>query len=334
MDFIHYYDHGKVGSLLLFVIAMVLEACFSNFQFIFRYFQHPIVTIGKFISFLDNKLNRLKRSERDRAIRGFISVVIVTSAAISFGYVIMWLSANHPFGWIVELLLLVIFLAGRELYNAVNDVRNALDIGNIEKSRSAVSEIVGRDTALLDQYGIGRAAIESLAENFADAVIAPTFWYILFGFPGLLVSKAINTMDSMIGYKTEKYKAFGMSAARLDDILNLIPARLAGGIIVLAAIFVPKANPIKAFFAMLRDSSKHRSLNAGWPEAAMAGALDIALAGPRRYSSGRIEDSWMGNGSARVTTLDIAKALYVYLIACLINLGLILLLIILMTNLP
>jgi adenosylcobinamide-phosphate synthase len=178
---------------------------------------------------------------------------------------------------------------------------------------------VGRDPAHLDAHGIARAAIESLAENFGDGVVAPVFWYVLFGFPGLLVYKAINTMDSMIGYKTPHYKAFGFSAARIDDIVNIIPARLAGLFLVLAAIFVPTANPMRAARVMLRDAGKHRSPNAGWPEAAVAGALNLALAGPRRYPGRVVKDPWIGDGSAKATHRDIRRALYLYAVACLIN---------------
>src|SRR5690606_17129842 len=148
---------------------------------------------------------------------------------------------------------------------------------NLEAGRAAVSHIVGRDPAQLDEHGVSRAAIESLAENFGDGVIAPVFWYVLFGFPGLLVYKTVNTMDSMIGHRTERYRAFGMVAARLDDALNYFPARLSALMIALAAAVSPKANPFRAIKTMVRDAGKHRSFNAGWPEGAMAGALGIAL---------------------------------------------------------
>jgi adenosylcobinamide-phosphate synthase len=145
------------------------------------------------------------------------------------------------------------------------------------------------------------------------------FWYVLFGFPGLLVYKAVNTMDSMIGYRSPRYRAFGMTAARLDDVLNLIPARLAGLFFVFASAFVPTAKPMQALKVMLRDPRFHRSLNAGWPEGAMAGALGLALAGPRQYASQTVNDPWIGDGKTYAGPKDISRALYLYFVACLIN---------------
>ena len=173
----------------------------------------------------------------------------------------------------------------------------------------------------MDAPAVGRAAIESLAENFSDAVVAPVFWYVLLGAPGILVYKTVNTMDSMIGHKTPRHRAFGFTAARLDDALNAIPARLSAVFIALAALFVPSTNPKAALRTAWRDAGKHRSFNAGWPEAAMAGALGLALAGPRTYLGGVVDDHWMGDGRARVNDRDIRRALYVYGVACLIVAG-------------
>ena len=166
---------------------------------------------------------------------------------------------------------------------------------------------------------MGRAAIESCAENFSDGVIAPVFWYVLFGFPGLLVYKAINTLDSMIGYKNDAYRHFGKAAARLDDVANLVPARLSGLLIVIAACFTSKANPKKALKIMLRDAGKHRSPNAGWPEGAMAGALTLSLAGPRNYRNATVEDPWIGEGTPEASEDHIDQALSLYRGACLAN---------------
>ena len=149
--------------------------------------------------------------------------------------------------------------------------------------------------------------------------MAPVFWYVLFGIPGLLIYKAVNTMDSMIGYRNAKYQAFGFTAARLDDVLNLIPARLGGLVITLAATVSPKANPLRAFSTMWHDASKHKSPNAGWPEGAMAGALNLSLAGPRKYAQHTQNDPWIGTGSARASAIDVDRALYIYSVACLIN---------------
>jgi adenosylcobinamide-phosphate synthase len=305
--------------LVLLLVALVVEAGVGEMRWLFRFVRHPVVILGAFVAFLDRKLNREKRSAGDRAVRGAMAVLLVCGAAGAIGWGVAWLSQHHTFGWILELLLLVILLAQRGLYDHVRAVGRALEREGLEPARRAVAHIVGRDPNQLDEHGVARAAIESLAENFSDAVVAPVFWYVLFGMPGLLVYKAANTMDSMIGHLTPQYQAFGMVAARFDDALNVIPARLAGLLIAIAASFTPKANPWHALKIMARDAGKHRSVNAGWPEGAMAGALNLALAGPRRYSQHVVNDPWVGSGSARATALDIRRALYLYIVACLIN---------------
>jgi adenosylcobinamide-phosphate synthase len=271
------------------------------------------------IGVLDRRLNRENRSETDRTARGVLVVLIVCGLSAAVGWVVAWLTRHHDFGWIVELALTFALLAQRSLYNHVRAVARALNGGGIDAGRAAVAHIVGRDVRQLDGHGVARAAIESCAENFSDGVVAPVFWYLLFGFPGLLVYKAVNTMDSMIGYTTPRYRAFGMAAARLDDALNLIPARLAGVFLAAAAVSSPTANPFRALKVMVRDGGKHRSPNAGWPEGAMAGALGLALAGPRRYAESVVDGSWIGDGRARATQTDINRALYLYGVACLVN---------------
>ncbi len=304
--------------MIILILAIILDTYLGDMGLLFRFVKHPVVVIGNAISFFDKKLNREKRSDLERRIRGGITVLCMVVCTGAVGLAVTWVSLHHPFGWIIELVLVTILLAGRSLYDHVKAVAGALNVG-LETGREAVSHIVGRDPLHLDQYGVARSAIESLAENLCDGVIAPVFWYLLLGFPGLLVYKTVNTMDSMIGYKNAKYGAFGMVSARLDDALNFVPARLTGLFLIFAALFAPTANPAKSFRAMMRDSGKHKSINAGWPESAMAGALNIALAGPRRYSNAVVDDPWMGDGSAKVTVQDIERALYMYTVANLIN---------------
>jgi adenosylcobinamide-phosphate synthase len=172
---------------------------------------------------------------------------------------------------------------------------------------------------------VARAAIESCAENFADGVVAPVFWYVVAGFPGLLLYKTANTMDSMIGHLDDKHRDFGLVAARLDDLLNLIPARLAAIQLVFATLFLPGGHPFKALATMWRDHGHHRSPNSGWPEAAMAGGLDLALAGPRQYPGYVAQEKWIGSGRARAGIGDIHRALFVMAVACLLNFGMVVL---------
>lgn len=305
---------GGFDPLVLLLIALVIEACVGEF----RRLPHPIRVIGAVIGWFDRKLNRQQRSEVDRAIRGALVVVIMVGMAGTVGWGVSWLTQHYDFGWTVEMLGLIALLAGRGLYDSVNKVGKALKL-DLPSAREAVSRIVGRDPDRLDESGVARAAIETTAENFCDGVVAPVFWYALFGFPGILIYKTVNTMDSMIGYMSPKYRAFGMTAARLDDVLNLIPARLSGLFIAAAALFVPTASAADALKVMLRDAGKHKSMNAGWPEGAAAGALGLALAGPRKYPDISTDDAWIGDGSPAAGVRDIGRMLYLYVVASLIN---------------
>ena len=304
--------------LSLLLIAMIIDGYLGDARMPFNLFRHPVEIIGSLVDWFDRKLNRKNRSEVDRAFRGALVVGLISGLSGSIGWCCTWLSQHFNFGWILELFILTTMLAGRGLYDSVRSVSKGLK-ASLEKGRESVSHIAGRDPQHLDKHGVARAAIESCAENFSDGFVAPIFWYVLFGLPGLMIYKSVNTMDSMIGHMTEKYRAFGMTAARLDDVLNIIPARLSGLFLVFAAIFTPGAHPIKALKIMLRDSSKHRSMNAGWPEGAAAGALNVSLAGPRRYVENVIKDPWLGDGTARANVQDIDRMLYLYIVAAMIN---------------
>lgn len=307
------------NPLWLLLAALALDGYVGDMNRLFQMVKHPVVWIGELISFLERKLNRVRYSDFNRKIRGFVVVAFVLSVCAILGLVVSWLGQNYPFGWTLELFLTISLIAQRSLFIYVRKVYSSLKQNGLSSGREAVSHIVGRDPDQLDEQGVARAAIESLAENFGDAVVAPVFWYMLFGFPGLLIYKACNTMDSMIGHKSERYKDFGFAAARLDDLLNLIPARLSGMWIVVASLFVANAQADKAFKVMVRDAGKHRSPNAGWPEGAMAGALDISLAGPRKYREGQVNDPWLGDGNAHIGPKEIHQALSVYTLACLVN---------------
>ena len=311
-----------LDPLILLLLGIVLDAYLGEARLLFKWTGHPVAWIGGLIGFLDAKLNRQKRSDLDRPIRGALVVVVVVFVAGAVGTAVAWASLTNPWGWFLELALIFSLLAGRSLYDHVKAVAVGLD-ESTEAGRRAVAHIVGRDPSTLDDHGVARAAIESAAENFSDGVVAPVFWYVLFGLPGLCIYKAVNTMDSMIGYRNKRYAAFGFTAARLDDALNIIPSRLAGLMIVIAAMFAPTANPKAAWTAMRRDAPKHGSPTAGWTEAPMAGALNIALAGPRKYADKVVDGAWMGDGTAQIGARDIRRALNLYMIANLINAGMV-----------
>ena len=301
---------------LLLLAALILDGLLPDR---FGLVPHPVRLIGAAIGWADRRLNRPRRSEAARIIRGALVVVALSVLALAFGWAFERIARGVPFGWVAELGLVAVFLAQRSLFDHVRAVARPLARRDLAAARAAVSHVVGRDPKSLDAHGVARAAIESLAENFADAVVAPVFWYLLLGLPGLLLSKTVNTLDSMIGYRDPRYASFGMTAARLDDALNYIPARLAGFILAVAALFAPTASPARAVRTMLRDAGKHRSLNAGWPEGATAGALGLALAGPRRYRNRAVDDPWIGDGIARAEARDVRRALYLYAAACLVN---------------
>ncbi len=311
------------NDALILLLALFIEAAVGDLGPLFRAVPHPVAAFGRLVGALDRRLNREIRSERNRILRGGVVVVVLILLVASLGWAVQLFARKVPYGEALELLVLVLLIAQRGLFDHVKRVGAALREDGLDAGRAAVGHIVGRDVKGLDEYGVCRAAIESCAENFNDGVLAPVFWYVLLGLPGLMMYKAVNTMDSMIGFTTPRHRAFGMAAARLDDALNFFPARISGLVIALAALFVPTANAARAVKVMLSDAGKHRSLNAGWPEGAMAGALDLALGGPRSYEGEVVPDPWIGGGRARANHQDIRRALYMFTVACLINAGLV-----------
>ncbi len=309
--------------LLLLLVALAVEAVVGGMPLLFRIVPHPVVLTGKLVGTVERRLNQELRGEKARLVRGFLVVVVMVALAAGAGYAITGIAHDIAHGWLLEIFFVVALVAQRSLYTSVRKVELTLRAGGLAAGRSAVSHIVGRDPDSLDECGVARAAVESCAENFSDGVVAPVFWYALLGLPGLFVYKTVNTMDSMIGHKTKRYLSFGYTAAKLDDVMNFAPARLAGVILVAAAVFVPMANAGRAITTMLRDARNHSSPNAGWPEGAVAGALDLSLAGPRNYSGKVVKDGWIGDGRTKVTAQDIRHTLYLYAIACLIQIGII-----------
>ena len=318
------FASSRPDPLLLLLAALALDMVVGDLPELFRFVPHPVALVGRAIGWLDRRLNRERRSPRVRRMRGILAVAALVLAAASLGFALAVALRALRFGWAVELALVTVLLAQRSLFEHVAAVGSALAQGGIVRGREAVRHIVGRDPQSLDEHGVARAAIESLAENFSDGVVAPALCYALFGLPGLFVYKTANTLDSMIGHRTPRHLQFGWAAARLDDLLNLVPARLSGLLLAAAALAAPEAHMLPAFRIMLRDAGKHRSPNAGWPEAATAGALDLALAGPRRYHGEVVNDPWLGDGRARATIADIARALRLYVIACILQATLVL----------
>jgi adenosylcobinamide-phosphate synthase len=316
-------DPARFDSLISLLTALALDAVIGDPAAIFRRVPHPVALLGFLTARLERRLNRQDNSDGHRRLGGIATVVLVVVVAAGAGALLDALFAGSAWGAVGETLVLTVLLAQRSLYDHVAAVASALDDEGLEGARAAISHIVGRDPSSLDEEGVGRAAIESLAENFSDGVVAPVFWFLMLGLPGICAYKAVNTLDSMIGHRSERYRAFGWAAARLDDVANLVPARLAGVLIAIAGAVMPRASGWDALRIMLRHARKHRSVNAGWPEAAMAGALDLSLAGPRQYGGELVEDAWIGEGTEEAGSAEIRHALGLFIIACLVEAALI-----------
>jgi adenosylcobinamide-phosphate synthase len=306
-------------ALVVVLAALGCDALFGDPDWLWRRIAHPVAVIGRAIAALDTAFNRADWLPSRRKLAGVAVVVLLVGAAALIGVAIEAVLPRTFGGNILLGLIASLFIAQRSLYQHVARVHGAFADGSLAAARGAVSMIVGRDPQSLDESGVCRAAIESCAENFSDGVVAPVFWLALFGLPGLIAYKAINTADSMIGHRSEKYRDFGWAAARLDDAVNLIPARLSGVLLALAAPLAG-GSMTAALRTMWRDASKHRSPNAGWPESAMAGALGVALAGPRRYAEGVVNDPYLNAlGREAAAPNDIARALRVLAAACVIE---------------
>lgn len=304
---------SQPDPFIVLLLALIIDLAFGDMRPVFRILPHPVALIGRAIAFFDKRLNRPTRSGRARRVRGTVTVVILICGAAAIGWAVtQYLHVVH-FGWALEAFVIAVLLAQRSLFEHVAAVARALQTGGLASGRQAVAKIVGRDPDSLDEFAVARAAIESLFENFSDGVVAPCFWYLLFGLPGLFAYKTANTLDSMIGHRSPKYLDFGRAAARFDDALNWIPARLTALILCAAALALPEAGAGAALRTMLKDARKHDSPNAGWPEAAAAGALGLALRGPRRYGGTVANAPWLGAGRARATLADIGSALKLYL---------------------
>jgi adenosylcobinamide-phosphate synthase len=303
---------------LSLLIALGIDAWYGDPVALYRKLPHPVVVIGKVIAFADRHCNRESDAPRRRRNAGIGLIVALVAAAFLVGGLIQALLLGLPLGWLWLALVMSAFIAQRSLYGHVADVARAIAVSGLEGGRLAVAKIVGRDPNRLDKGGVSRAAIESLAENFSDAVVAPVFWALLLGLPGLIAYKTINTADSMIGHRSDRHRDFGWAAARLDDVVNWPAARLSALLMALGALLLPGADAPQACAVTARDARRHRSPNAGWPEAALAGALGFALNGPRAYDGVPADEPWTNEAGRKVLDApDIWQALRLYLRACL-----------------
>jgi adenosylcobinamide-phosphate synthase len=309
-------------SVALALVAMLIELCLGYPQRLHRAIGHPVTWIGRLIALLDGSLNREAAAPEAQRVAGIVAVLIILSIVGVFALAVQHALLRLPFGIFAVGVLASTLIAQKSLHRHVADVAGALEKDGVAAGRAAVAHIVGRDTESLDAAGVARAAIESLAENFSDAVVAPVVWMVIGGLPGAALYKAINTADSMIGHRTQRYAAFGWAAARLDDVVNLPASRLCALLLIAAAALSKDASAVDAWRAVRRDAARHRSPNAGYPEAAIAGALGLSLAGPRSYGGVQVDDAMMGDGRREAGTADIRRALALYRLADAILIGL------------
>lgn len=305
--------------LFILLIALVLDWYFGEPEVLWSRLPHPVVLFGKAVSFADKRLNKSKDSDQEQYKKGAVAIsfLILLALLVSF-FIQSVVDFFGPIGFIIELFIIFVLLAQKSLVDHVEAVADGLKEDGLKGGQKAVGMIVGRDPSSLDKSGVSRAAIESLAENFSDGILAPAFWYAVFGLPGIIVYKMINTADSMIAYRNEKYLWFGRVAAQIDDLANWLPARLSSVLIALGAGMLNGINAFRsALIVALRDSGLHRSPNAGWPEAAMAGGADFALGGPRIYSEVIVQQAYLNSSGKRdLGVKDIKQAIQIFALAC------------------
>jgi len=289
-------------------VAMTVDALLGWPGALFARIGHPVTWIGRLISLLDRSWNRSVAAPAIRRIAGVAAALSVIGPCVALGWIVQAVLSPEWGSAMILGILAWPMVALRSLYDHVAAVAQPLQSGDIDAARLAVAQIVGRDPTTLDEAGIARAAIESLAENASDGIVAPVFWGALFGLPGIFGYKAINTLDSMIGHRSERHLYFGWAAARIDDVANFVPARLTGLLFGLVSARFPQA-----LSCMVRDANRHRSINAGWPEAAMAGALGVRLSGPRSYHGSMTEEPWLNERACDPLAADISQGLRLYI---------------------
>ena len=289
----------------MMLIACLLDIAIGWPNWLYTRIGHPVTWIGALIGALESRLNT--GSNTRRFWTGAATTMLVVFLVGGLALILQDSLPKGPVGLILGGALAWPLVALRSMHDHVLAVQNPLSKGDLADARHAVSMIVGRDPSKLDEAGVARSALESLAENTSDGIVAPVFWGAVAGLPGIAVYKAINTLDSMIGHRNDRFEQFGKVAARLDDLVNLIPARLTG--LLFAAV---STAPVRAIRVMLRDASRHRSPNAGWPEGAMAGALNVRLSGPRVYGDRVANEPWLNASAPDPEARDLKRGLLFY----------------------
>ncbi len=292
-------------------LALIIERLLGYPKPLYDKIGHPVEWIGTILKKLEALLYDPEAELLQSRLRGLAALLALLLIVAIPAVLVTSVLSTFKFGWIIEALFATALIAQHSLYEHVSAVGKGLDT-SMNEGRKAVAKIVGRDPAALDESGVVKGALESLAENASDGIVAPVLWYALLGLPGIVAYKAINTADSMIGHKSERYINFGWASARLDDLINLPASRFTGFLFAAAAAWNDRERGKFALQAMWRDAPKHQSPNAGWPESALAASLGVKFGGPRSYDGSRVNLPWMGEGRETLNRDDIRKGLRLY----------------------
>ena len=308
-----------IDPLLLLLMALIIDTVAGPSLSSRSLAIHPLNGFAALVRWCDRKLNRERRSATTRARRGGLVVLMLVVIGGVFGWAIAWAAREIPHGFLLELVAIILLIDQRAVHEHVRKVGAALANESLGAARDNLNAIGGIGASRLDSHAVVRTAIEIAARSFVYGVVAPVFWYALFGLPGLCILRAAAVIDDVVGDPIERNRAFGFAAARFNEVLVIIPAPIAGLLLLIASLFVPTARPKRAARAMLGGAGPYRSRAMGWPVGAMAGALGLALAGPRQGSVYHAATPWIDAGTARATPLDVRRALFLFTVACLIN---------------
>lgn len=314
---------GGPDSLFFLLIALVVNALLGGFSVPFLKPFHPEAIFGRASSCFDGRLNREKRSPRNRIIRGALVVLVLAGLAFAAGVGLLNYMASAPFGRYIEILLLAVLIPERQVFDEARQLGTALKGERFNPAQLPFLAQGNFDSAKMDSFAFARFAIERLAERFGKDVVAPVFWFVLLGLPGVFLSRAVRVLETRIGGTDASHRAFGFAARRLDAALGFLHARLAGLVLMAAALFTSTASPARSARQLGPEGWKHPDRNAGWPVAAMAGALDLALLGPKKGEAEKKDEPWIGSGRARATHQDIKRALYLFFVGAVLNFGLV-----------
>ncbi len=307
-----------IDPLILWLVVIVADALFAGLPGLRTALALPLRFVDRTTLWLDRKLNRAQRSIANRLCRGALLVCVLALAAYGAGWVVAAAARALPYGWPLEAVAIACLILQRRMIDPLRRIAGCLAVHDLDAARAALARLVAYEGAGLDAHTVARGAVEAGAAKLCDGVVAAAFWYLLLGLPGLCVWRTVNVIADRIGHPSPRFAAFGLTAARLDEALGLLPALITGMILVMAAVFVPSAGPATAFGVWLRSLRRGGVLDSGRAQGAAAGALGLALAGPRRLD-GRVSGAaWVGDGRARVGAPEVLRAVLLFAVACVI----------------